>query len=124
METSSERVLLINFRQLMSTVKQRQHTWILLKTTHFFNNSCDIHFSFDFLSKIKYSTILLFVGTPRKFITAKRSICKPRFSSVLTICDLFNRIYVLNKSYIYMNWTSHILLSLMKIRTYGSEALQ
>ena len=26
METSSERVLLINFRQVMSTVKQRQHT--------------------------------------------------------------------------------------------------
>ena len=34
--------------------------------------------------------ILLFVETPRKFITAKLSIRKPGSSSVLIICDLFN----------------------------------
>ena len=34
--------------------------------------------------------IFLFVETPRKFITAKLSIRKPRSSSVLIICDLFN----------------------------------
>jgi hypothetical protein len=34
--------------------------------------------------------IVLFVGTPRKFITAKLSIRKPGSSSVLIICDLFN----------------------------------
>jgi hypothetical protein len=46
---------------------------------------------------IKY-IILLFVETPRKFITAKLSIRKPGSSSVL--------------------------LALMKIRAYGSKALQ
>jgi hypothetical protein len=34
--------------------------------------------------------IILFVGTPRKFITAKLSIRKPGSSSVLTIC--FNKL--------------------------------
>ena len=34
--------------------------------------------------------IVLFVETPRKFITAKLSIRKPGSSSVLIICDLFN----------------------------------
>ena len=34
--------------------------------------------------------ILLFVETPRKFITAKLSIRKPGSSSMLIICDLFN----------------------------------
>jgi hypothetical protein len=38
---------------------------------------------------IKY-IIILFVETPRKFITAKLSIRKPGSSSVLIICDLFN----------------------------------
>ena len=38
---------------------------------------------------IKY-IIVLFVETPRKFITAKLSIRKPGSSSVLIICDLFN----------------------------------
>jgi hypothetical protein len=38
---------------------------------------------------IKY-IIVLFVETPRKFITARLSIRKPRSSSVLIICDLFN----------------------------------
>jgi hypothetical protein len=33
--------------------------------------------------------IVLFVETPRKFITAKLSIRKPGSSSVLIICDLF-----------------------------------
>jgi hypothetical protein len=37
----------------------------------------------------KYITVL-FVETPRKFITAKLSIRKPGSSSVLIICDLFN----------------------------------
>jgi hypothetical protein len=46
------------------------------------------------------------VETPRKFITAKLSVRKPGSSSVLIICD-FN-----------------ILLALMKIRAYGSKALQ
>ena len=36
---------------------------------------------------IKY-IIVLFVETPRKFITAKLSIRKPGSSSVLIICDL------------------------------------
>jgi hypothetical protein len=44
--------------------------------------------------------IVLFVETPRKFITAKLSIRKPGSSSVL------------------------IILALMKIRAYGSKALQ
>jgi hypothetical protein len=35
-------------------------------------------------------TIVLFVETPRKFITAKLSIRKPGSSSVLIIRDLFN----------------------------------
>ena len=48
--------------------------------------------------------IVLFVETPRKFITAKLSIRKPGSSSVLIISD--------------------ILLALMKIRAYGSKALQ
>jgi hypothetical protein len=52
---------------------------------------------------IKY-IIVLFVETPRKFSTAKLSIRKPGSSSVLIIC--------------------HILLALMKIRAYGSKALQ
>ena len=47
--------------------------------------------------------IVLFVETPRKFITAKLSIRKPGSSSVLII---------------------YILLALMKIRAYGSKALQ
>jgi hypothetical protein len=34
--------------------------------------------------------IVLFVETPRKFITAKLSIRKLGSSSVLIICDLFN----------------------------------
>jgi hypothetical protein len=38
---------------------------------------------------IKY-IVVLFVETPRKFITAKLSIRKPGSSSVLIICDLFN----------------------------------
>jgi hypothetical protein len=38
---------------------------------------------------IKY-IIVLFVETPRKFITAKLSIHKPGSSSVLIMCDLFN----------------------------------
>jgi hypothetical protein len=38
---------------------------------------------------IKY-VIVLFVETPRKFITPKLSIRKPGSSSVLIICDLFN----------------------------------
>jgi hypothetical protein len=38
---------------------------------------------------IKY-IIVLFVETPRKFITAKLSIRKHGSSSVLIICDLFN----------------------------------
>ena len=38
---------------------------------------------------IKY-IIVLFVETPRKFITAKLSIRKPGSSSMLIICDLFN----------------------------------
>ena len=33
---------------------------------------------------------ILFVETPRKFITAKLSIRKPGSSSVLIICDLFS----------------------------------
>ena len=37
-----------------------------------------------------YAIIVLFVETPRKFITAKLSIRKPGSSSVLIICDLFN----------------------------------
>jgi hypothetical protein len=49
---------------------------------------------------IKYNIIVLFVETPRKFITAKLSIRKPGSSSVL------------------------ILLALMKIPAYGSKALQ
>ena len=51
---------------------------------------------------IKY-IILLFVETPRKFITANLSIRMPGSSSVLI---------------------SHILLALMKIGAYGSKALQ
>ena len=46
--------------------------------------------------------MVLFVETPRKFITAKLSIRKPGSSSVLII---------------------YILLALMKIRAYGSKAL-
>jgi hypothetical protein len=52
---------------------------------------------------IKYITVL-FVETPREFITAKFSIRKPGSSSVLIIYD--------------------ILLALMKIQAYGSKALQ
>ena len=37
---------------------------------------------------IKY--MVLFVETPRKFITGKLSIRKPVSSSLLIICDLFN----------------------------------
>ena len=51
--------------------------------------------------------IVLFVETPRKFITAKLSIRKRGSSSVLIICVLLD-----------------ILLALMKIRAYGSKALQ
>jgi hypothetical protein len=41
--------------------------------------------------QLKYNYIIvLFVETPRKFITAKLSIRKPGSSSVLIICDLFN----------------------------------
>jgi hypothetical protein len=50
--------------------------------------------------EIKY-IIVLFVETPRKFISAKLSIRKPGSSSVLKI-----------------------LLALTKIRAYGSKALQ
>ena len=42
------------------------------------------------LCQTKINIIVLFVETPRKFITAKLSIRKPRSSSVLIICDLFN----------------------------------
>ena len=38
---------------------------------------------------MKRYIIVLFVETPRKFITAKLSIRKPGSSSVLIICDLF-----------------------------------
>ena len=42
------------------------------------------------LQNYKTIIIVLFVETPRKFITAKLSIRKPGSSSVLIICDLFN----------------------------------
>ena len=38
--------------------------------------------------------IVLFVETPRKFITAKLSIRKPGSSSVLIICDYFHIICI------------------------------
>jgi hypothetical protein len=43
-----------------------------------------------YILKTFYIVIVLFVETPRKFITAKLSIRKPGSSSVLIICDLFN----------------------------------
>jgi hypothetical protein len=58
---------------------------------------------------IKY-IIVLFVETPREFITAKVSIRKPGSSSVhIDPCPDLHQ---------------DILLALMKIRAYGSKALQ
>jgi hypothetical protein len=54
--------------------------------------------------------IVSFVETPRKFVTAKLSIRKPGSSSVLIICII--------------SYNNIILLALMKIRAYGSKALQ
>ena len=62
--------------------------------------------------------IVLFVETPRKFITAKLSIRKPGSSSVLIIC-LLHYMFINN---MFINFD--ILLALMKIRAYGSKALQ
>ena len=75
--------------------------------------------------------------TPRKFITAKLSIRKPGSSSVLIIC-LYRHIIstdedpglriesfaVINLRGVSTNKTIDILLALMKIRAYGSKALQ
>jgi hypothetical protein len=49
--------------------------------------------------------IVLFVETPRKFITAKLSIRKPGSSSVLIICDLFNShaLFICKTYTIYVN---------------------
>ena len=62
--------------------------------------------------------IVLFVETPRKFISAKLSIRKPGSSSVLIICIIIIDIFLLFIIII------DILLALMKIRDYGSKALQ
>jgi hypothetical protein len=62
----------------------------------------------DLLKQVSNTLIVLFVETPRKFITAKLSIRKPGSSSVLIIICIIN----------------NILLALMKIRAYGSKALQ
>jgi hypothetical protein len=49
---------------------------------------------------IKY-IIVLFVKTPRKFITAKLSIRKPGSSSLLIICDLiFCYLIILVKNFV------------------------
>jgi hypothetical protein len=65
------------------------------KTPHDHSTACNLHF----MKQISIYIIVLFVETPRKFITAKLSIRKPGSSSVLII----------------------ILLALMKIRAYGSN---
>ena len=46
--------------------------------------------SLKFIMNYQEDIIVLFVETPRKFITAKLSIRKPGSSSVLIICDLFH----------------------------------
>jgi hypothetical protein len=61
-----------NFHSIISTYKTLQLIFIPLRC----QQNLDI--------------IVLFVETPRKFITAKLSIRKPGSSSVLIICDLFN----------------------------------
>ena len=61
--------------------------------------------------------IVLFVETPRKFITAKLSIRKPGSSSVLIICYIISTDEDPGLRIV-------ILLALMKIRAYGSKALQ
>ena len=48
-------------------------------------NELDVNISISFMGKILEPIIVLFVETPRKFITAKLSIRKPGSSSVLII---------------------------------------
>jgi hypothetical protein len=55
------------------------------------------------------SIIVLFVETPRKFITAKLSIRKPILLAHIIIIIIIRKL---------------ILSALMKIRAYGSKALQ
>ena len=72
--------------------------------------------------------IVLFVETPRKFITAKLSIRKPGSSSVLIICDLFNSRALLTSEKLHSQFPLTILLLHMVQRcgdytviTYGTE---
>jgi hypothetical protein len=70
---------------------------------------------------IKY-IIVLFVEIPRKFITAKLSIRKPGSSSVLMMMIFI--IFFFSFDLHQCLDLHHILLALMKIRAYGSKALQ
>ena len=67
--------------------------------------------------------IVLFVETPRKFITARLSIRKPGSSSVLIIRSQSLTNHILSSLYVCLA-IKHISLALMKIRAYGSKALQ
>ena len=76
--------------------------------------------------------LLSFVETPRKFIIAELSIRKLGSSSVLIIiikgwCQVKYRPSNLDLKHIkafYVSQNVFVLLALMKIRAYGSKALQ
>jgi hypothetical protein len=53
---------------------------------HVFSIKQILHLSSLYVCMVIKYIIVLFVETPRKFITAKLSIRKPGFSSVLIIC--------------------------------------
>jgi hypothetical protein len=68
---------------------------------HFMGYKQNVYYNFlQLLDKVRYlgyylrHIIVLFVETPRKFITAKLSMCKPGSSSVLIISANNNIIYV------------------------------
>ena len=68
--------------------------------------------------------LLSFVDTPRKFIIAELSIRKLGSSSVLIIITVLIIIIVLIVLTVLIIIIVLIILALMKIRAYGSKALQ
>ena len=68
--------------------------------------------------------LLSFVETPRKFIIAELSIRKLGSSSVLILLALLATIININNTINTISTNTIIVLALMKIRAYGSKALQ
>ena len=82
----------------------------------------DCLLSFLYVCMVNTIYLLSFVETPPKFIIAELSIRKLGSPKLLNHAIVQSRHFMYKKGCV--NSNSHIIIALMKIRAYGSKALQ